>query len=70
MMNIAKLNFSINCFKDESLRTGCIYAIGLFFSSLISALINIHFTISMNKLIFKIKTVVIHTIYYKVIINY
>lgn len=55
--------------KDSaSLRDGIIYASLLFFSTLISSMLNIHFTNSLNKLTLKIRTSLIGLIYRKAVV--
>ncbi len=58
----------VNSLKGESLQVGCLYATGLFLATLVSSLINIHFSNSMNKLTFKIRTVIINSIYSKAVL--
>lgn len=64
-----KILFKNILVSGESLKIGCLYAIALFLTSFLSAIINIHFSNSMNKLTFRIKTVIIHVIYNKVQTN-
>ena len=54
---------------NESLKVGCLYAMLLFISTLVSSIINIHFSTSLNKLCFRLRTAIIHVVYYKAVLT-
>lgn len=53
--------------NSTSLKIGCMYAGALFISSLISSILNTHFTYSLNKLCLQIKSALIGLIYTKTV---
>ena len=53
--------------NSQDLKLGCMYAGALFFSTLISSFLNIHFTYALNKLCLKIKCALIGLIYTKTV---
>jgi hypothetical protein len=52
---------------SQDLKLGCMYAGGLFLSSIISSFLNIHFSYALNKLCLKIKCALIGLIYTKTV---